>query len=275
MTLTEAAYGAYLVANAQMIRAIKAVSTYRGRDPRDFALLAFGGNGPVHAVEIARALQMSQVIVPPAPGLFSAVGLLVADIAYDRVQTFLGRVADLDLAHLNATYAQMGAELHTALVTEGYRSGEIVYDAAADLRYVGQAYELTVPVPATELTASGLAALAETFEREHERTYGHRATSEPVELVNLRLTARIVNAPRIVPRLPVATGGSGGQQRLACFGPQYGYLETPLIDRGDLRGVTQYGPCIIQEYDATTVVPPGCPAHLDAWENIVIGVPRE
>lgn len=275
MSLTEAAYGAYMVANAQMIRAIKAVSTYRGRDPRDFALLAFGGNGPVHAVEIARALRMPRVLVPPAPGLFSAVGLLMADIEHDRVQTFLGRMADLDLDLLSATYAEMEAGLRAALIAEGYDPDKIVCDAAADLRYVGQAYELTVPVPTGAVTHRERDEIAEAFEREHERTYGHRATEEPVELVNLRLTARVISDPQASPRIPVGTGGSRGSQRLACFGPEYGYIETPVIDRGDLRDGTHAGPLIIQEYDATTIIPPGCPVCLDAWGNIVIDLPQE
>ncbi len=275
MELVEAAYGAYTVANAQMIRAIKAVSTYRGRDPRDFALLAFGGNGPVHAVEIARALRMPRVIVPPAPGLFSAVGLLVADIEHDRVQTFLSGVAALDLDLLNATYAAMEARLRAALIAEGYATDTIRCDASADLRYVGQAYELTVPAPTGVVTQGDLAALAESFEREHERTYGHRATDEPIEIVNLRLTARVVNDQQTPPRMADAIRGAKGRQRLACFSPRDGYLMTPVIDRGDLRDGIHQGPLIIQEYDATTVVPPGFPVCIDAWENIIIDVPRE
>ncbi len=275
LTTVAAAYGAVTVANARMIRAIKAVSTYRGRDPREFTLLAFGGNGPVHAVALARALRMTRVLVPPAPGLFSAVGLLLADGEYDLVQTFFGPVAALDRAALDRTYATMTARLAATLATEGYEASDVRYERAADLRYVGQAYELTIPAPDGPMTDASLAALAEAFEAEHERTYGHRAANEPVELVNLRLRARIPQGEQAPLRLPVAGGAAHGGERLACFQPDGTLISTPVVTRAALRGGEHPGPLIVEEYDATTVIPPRCTARVDEWDNIAVAVAAE
>ncbi|MEA2526574.1 MAG: N-methylhydantoinase, partial [Thermomicrobiales bacterium] len=177
--LAEAAYGVHTVANVTMIRAIKAVSTYRGRDPRDFALLAFGGSGPIHAVGIARELGMSRVIIPPAPGLFSAGGLLAARHERHEVQTLFGRTEEVDLDTVNATFRRL--EERAVGELSGNRTGatEVVCRRSADLRYVGQGYELTVPAPAGAIDPAAMAELVDVFGIEHERTYGHRATTAP------------------------------------------------------------------------------------------------
>ncbi|MDP6108374.1 MAG: hydantoinase/oxoprolinase family protein, partial [Candidatus Brocadiia bacterium] len=159
--LLEAAYGVHTVANVTMIRAIRAVSTYRGRDPRDFTLLAFGGSGPVHAVEMARSLRIGRVVVPPAPGLLSAVGLLEALPEYHFVQTFFSRIADTDLAALSGAYGSLEARAIGDLVAEGYVEADILRRRSADLRYVGQAYELTVEAPAGDIGPDEVAALVE------------------------------------------------------------------------------------------------------------------
>jgi N-methylhydantoinase A len=143
---------------------------------------------------------------------------------------------------------------------------------AVDLRYVGQGYELTVPVPAGPLRAGDIAAVVEHFGREHERTYGHRAASEPVEFVNLRLTARVRAAPHPPARPPEAVAVADAEPRLAYFGREEGAVMTPVLGRGALSERPRPGPAIIEEYDATTVVPPGCLVWRDGWENIVIEV---
>lgn len=279
-SLYEAAYGVFTIANVTMIRALKAVSTYRGRDPRNFDLFAFGGSGPIHAAEMARALGMKRVVVPLTPGLFSAVGLLFADIECHAVQTFFQRSAEASAEKLNARLTAMERDARIQLAAAGYQDSEVAIERLADLRYSGQAYELTVPVPDGHLEAGSITALAASFEREHERTYGHKALDEPVDIVNLRLIARALQEkPQIfkfsatmdqadsnhAPRRPV-------QQRQAYFGPTHGLLDTPVLNRSDLSGKMRTGPLIIEEYDATMVIPPGCQAMLDAWGNVVISV---
>ena len=145
--LFDAAYGVHTIANATMIRAIRAVSTYRGRDPREFTLLAFGGNGPVMAAGIARSLSMNRVVVPPAPGVFSAVGLLEAKLEYGFVQTFFGLLSAVDLISLNAVYSGVEQRAVETLSGDGYAVADISWERAADLRYVGQSFELTVSAP--------------------------------------------------------------------------------------------------------------------------------
>lgn len=270
--LQEAAFGVHTVANVTMMRAIRAVSTYRGRDPRDFALLAFGGSGPVHAAGIARDLGIGRVIVPTAPGLHSAVGLLEALPEYHFVQTFFSPASEVDPDALTRAYEGLESRAVDALKAENYDDADIALHRSADLRYVGQAYELTVDAPAGKLAAADIASLVGLFHEEHERTYGHKAPDEPVEIVNLRTAAR-GRSDLTRPKRP-ATGRSEsrGQSRNAYFGPDHGLLITPVLSRPDLGAAPRQGPVIVEEYDATVVVPPDCTASLDQWNNIVIEV---
>jgi N-methylhydantoinase A len=270
LELAEAAFGIHTVANVTMIRAIKAVSTYRGRDPRDFTLLAFGGSGPIHAVGIARELGMHRVVVPPAPGLFSAGGLLAARQERHEVQTLFGRTDEIDPAAVNATFCRLETRALDELNGGKTRLADVVCRRSADLRYAGQGYELTVSAPDGPIDVTAIAELIEAFSVEHERTYGHRAAGAPVELVNLRVTARYEqDRPRPLEPLGVRRGRERGS-RLAYFGPAHGHLATPVIDRFDLDRHAQPGPLIIEEYDATTVVPPRCRVRFDEWNNVVI-----
>ena len=267
----EAAYGVHTVANVSMIRAIRAVSTYRGRDPRDFALLAFGGSGPVHAAEMARALAVGRVIVPPAPGLLSAVGLLEALPEYHFVQTFFGRISDIDLATLNGAYGALETRAVDTLKAEGYRECDIASRRSADLRYVGQAYELTIESAPGEIGHDQVSALVERFHQEHERTYGHNAPEEPVEMVNLRMVVR-GKTSQTKPERPILPPGGAESRRDAYYGPERGLLATPVVSRSDLSSAVRQGPLIVEEYDATAVVPPDCTVRLDQWNNIVIEI---
>lgn len=270
--LLPAAYGIATVAIASMVRAVKAVSTYRGRDPRDFSLLAFGGSGPIFAAQMARSLEMSRVIVPPAAGLFSAFGLLEADLEQHFSRTAFGATTEIDLASLNRTYDELEAQAReNARRHYGSDIGS-TFERAMDLHYAGQTTELTVPVPARPLTSSDLSALIELFGSEHQRTYGHRATDEPVEVVNLRVTSRMKRdrGPKHAwrPSHPVA---QTQRVRQAYFGLAYGLLETPVVSRSDI-GSSSDGPLIVDEYDATTVIPPNCKAAVDAQGNIIIEI---
>jgi N-methylhydantoinase A len=267
LDLIEAAYGVFRVATANMVRALKAVSTYRGRDPRDFTLLAFGGNGPVFAVALARALEMRRVIVPPAAGLFSALGLLEADFEQHYVRTVM--LASSAAAADELTRAL--EELENLARHDG-RQRTLQCSRFADLRYRGQAFELTIPVPNHRLNADDIATLAEDFGREHERTYGHRAQDEPVEIVNVRLVARLERERWSAARGPLHDGRLKSiSTRTAYFGRDVGRQPTAVVTRAELASARS-GPLIVEEYDATTVVPPGTTAYLDESGSIVIDV---
>ena len=274
LSLDQAAYGAHTIAASNMIRAIKAVSSERGRDPREYVLFAFGGNGPLFAGGMARQLDIKKIVVPPAPGLFSSFGLLYSDVEHHYVRTYPRRTGQLDFDELNQVWSRMDADALAQLASEGFTGAAVRLRRSADLRYQGQSFELTVPVPTGRLDAASIAALAEAFGQEHERTYGHRAgPDEPVEVVTLRLVAQgISDRPRVPDRIRIDRDGGGAHPpRRVHFGPDYGWLETPVLGRGDLARLT-HGPCIVEEYDATCVVEPGSTAVLDAHGNIVIEV---
>ena len=267
----EAAYGVVMVAVATMTRAVKAVSTYRGRDPRDFVLVAFGGNGPVVGVDIARALSMRRVLVPPAPGVFSAVGLLFSQTEHEFVRTLFLRSGEIDADTITDAYRSLADEATAALRDEGIAPEAATFQRLADLRYAGQAYELTVRVPEGQVDAEELVGA---FVAEHERTYGHGSAEDPVDLVSIRMLARIArpDAPATISPVGAAARTVAGETRQAYFGPEAGLVEAPVLTREALRERVVEGPLFVDEYDSTTVVPPGCRATLDAFGCIEIHV---
>jgi len=269
--VAEAAHGAHLIAASNMIRAIRAVSSERGRDPREYTLFAFGGNGPLFASAVARALEVRQVVVPLAPGLFSSFGLLYSDVQHHYVRTYRRRTRGVALDELDAIWTGMEADAREQLAAEGFTGASARVRRWVDLRYHGQSFELTLPVAAMHIDARAIAELEEAFGREHERTYGHRAgPAEPVELVNLRVVADgIPERSRVPDRLRIDRTGDPLSGRRAYFGPADGWLDTPVLRRPDLTA-PRPGPCIIEEYDATCLVPPRAEAALDDFGNIVL-----
>jgi N-methylhydantoinase A len=253
------------IAAATMTRAVKAVSTYRGRDPRRFALIAFGGNGPVVAPAIAAALEMPVVLIPPSPGVFSAAGLLFSEVEREFMRTLFRRVGRLDRGELEAAFARLEAEARTELTAEGHDPARVALSRFGDFRYAGQAYELSVPY------GGDLAAAVEAFHAEHERTYGYRSESESAELVNLKVLARVGReGPGEETLRPPADAPAPERRRAAYFGRRHGLVETTVIDRAGLVAGPRRGPLIVEEYDATCVVPPGAVARLDPLGNIEI-----
>ena len=184
LPLEEAAYGAYLVGCAGISRAVRAVTIERGRDPRDFTLIAFGGNGPLFAAEMARTLEIGTVLVPPAPGVFSAVGLLEAELEHHLVRTLNAPLAELTEDKIESAFEALANEAR-GMVRE---TALPVIERAVDAKYAGQSFELTIQLPGPR---TPVPAIAEIFAREHERTYGHRADADPVQIVNVRIVARI------------------------------------------------------------------------------------
>ena len=278
--LLELAQGAHDLANANMLRAIRAVSSQRGRDPSDFDFIAFGGSGPAHAAGIARALGIQRVIVPRFPGILSAFGLLAADIEVHASQS-LPRSKVLDLASWSEILEGLSGRAVEVLRSDGLGDDSILVQRFVDMRYVGQSSELTIPLSEVGLTDAAVKNLELAFKQEYAKTYGVESIQEPVEFVNLRVTTTGLrelsrpfgssDATISGSRAGPGTGPAG--RRLAYFGANYGHVETPILSRSDLAGVGPVtGPMIIEEYDTTVVVPPDCSAVLDPWGNILITV---
>ena len=272
----ETAHGIFRIANANMLRAIRLVSVERGLDPRRFALLAFGGAGPVHAAALAAELDIPRVIVPRNPGNFSAFGLLVADLSRDAVRTQLTPLRPEALDGIRQVYVDLEAQLIEQFAADGFDPGQVVFRRSVDARYVGQAYEVNVTVPVGLLAPSDVGALEEAFHAAHAERYGHSAPGEPVELVNFRAIATVPTAKPAFPRLE-RTDSDGAAARIgerpAWFDGSGDPVLTPVLDRDQLdAGVVLTGPAIIEEPGATTVLLPGQRAEVDDLGNIVIAV---
>ena len=269
LSVEEAAWGIHRVADATMARALRAVSTERGLDPRSFAIMAFGGNGPVHAATLAGLLSIRRILVPPIPGVFSSLGMLFPEVEHHFSQTAKRLLDDLDPAMLRAECERLVVDGKAALAAEGVAPEFMGFEPTIDLRYAGANSELTVPLDPAAATAEVLRAA---FEDAHERQYGYRSPEERVETVNIRLVARGRSPEKSVPdaiRLATPTGRSAGK-RSVYFGPA-GHVAAPVIGRHDLKpDAWTAGPLLIEEYDSTTVVPPGARARLLAWDTIEI-----
>jgi N-methylhydantoinase A len=272
LSLERAAYGAHQIAASNMIRAIKAVSTERGRDPREFALFAFGGNGPLFAAGMAAALGVTRIVVPPAAGLFSSFGLLYANLEHHYARTFRRLLRQSDPADIGRAWNALAQQAIDQLAAEGFTGARVQLKRAAALHYKGQTYELVVPVAEGPVDAKLLADLEEAFGAEHERTYGHRAgPEEPVELVAIQVVGTGVREGSNVPERVALSRGepAAPPPRRAYFGPEHGWLETPVLRRSDLASARS-GPVIVEEYDATCLVPPGARCERDTGGNIAI-----
>ena len=274
LTVDQAAYGAHLISASNMIRAIKAVSTERGRDPRSYTLFAFGGNGPLFAAGMAASIGIRRVVIPPSPGLFSSFGLLYADVEYHYSRTFRRLLSNADPDELTTVWDELASDAINDLAAEGFTGATAVIERSASLHYKGQIYELSVSAPGGRLDAARLADLAERFGQEHETVYGHRAgPEEPVELVNIAIVGRGLSETSQVPEQLLFDDAARPAEstRKAFFGPRDGWLETPVLARADLASPVK-GPAIIEEYDATCLIPPGAQAVLDQFGNIGIDI---
>ncbi len=274
LDLEAAAWGVHRVANAAMARALRAVSTERGRDPRDFSVLAFGGNGPIHAAALAASLDVRRILIPPVPGLFSALGMLFPDTEHHYVRTFKHRLDGLDPAQLEAAYAVLEADGAKALAEDGYAASAIRFERLADLRYLGENSELTLA-----LRGDGLAAdvLRVDFDAAHETTYGYHSADEVVEIVNIRVVARgLSSGPRVPDGLavsPALGGRAPAGSRRVHFGPDHGTLEAQVVGRSAIGAAWEDGPLLIEEYDSTTVIPPGARVRRILWDVLEIELP--
>ena len=278
LSIEAAADGVIRIATSSMSNVVKRVTTERGLDARDFPMVAFGGAGPLHAVLVARELQITQVIIPNAPGHFSAFGMLVADLRSDYVKTQFMPLAGFDFMRVEAMYREMESQ-GEADVSHGSTSvGGLERRRALDMRYVGQEHAVTVQVPMRAFEARDLDAIKAAFDAEHVQRYGYCSATEPAEIVSLR-TAVAGHMPK--PVLAAIATGEAAPAALPAMRPVYlsaalGWHDTPVYARAQLlAGNRIAGPALIEEYASTTVLLPGDRLRVDGYGNLVIEVSND
>ena len=270
--LVEAARGIVEIANSNMIRALRSISVERGYDPREFTLVAFGGAGPMHVNGLADELEISKIIIPPSPGTVTALGLLMTDLRHDYIHTIIKPFTELGSSEVQREYQRLDLRATKTLADEGVSEQNMIFIRSFDMRYLGQSYEINVPIP-TKVTEINLPKIEEEFHMTHERVYGHKAPGEPIQVVNLKLTAIGVVAK---PRLKKVERGKGDanealKRRREVFFSDEGLIECNIYDRYRLyEGYTIEGPAIIEEVDSTTVVSPNYQAEVDQFGDIIL-----
>jgi len=271
MDVFTAAEGIITVVNANMIRGIRKVSVERGYDPREFCLVCFGGAGPVHGAQLAKQLSISKVIVPKSPGIASAFGMLYADVRHDYVQTYLSKVNQIKIEDLLSVYQNLEEKAVMQLQKEGFSKQDMILYRSADTRYIGQAYELSVPVKNGSLTYQDLEEIREKFHNLHYQTYGYLRKDKEVEVVNLRVVA-LGKLP------PVDLIKHTTQKEIFTKSKEYRkvffegrFLNTPIYQKMSLNpGCRIKGPAVVEQLDSTTVIFPEQIATVDPYGNIVI-----
>ena len=273
ISVDEACAAVIDVANANMLKMLRIVSVEKGCDPADFTMVAFGGNGPVHGAELAHDLGIPEMIAPPAPGVLSAQGLLVADIRYDFRQTHVAAVAGAELDEVERIFQGLEKKGRAALERYGLAENLVSVTRFADMRYPQQAYEMTVELPEGALTFGSQAAIAESFHSAHEKRYGRRDTNSSVEIVTLHLTAK---GDTLRPEYKPLPPGDGSIDRARTgtrrvYFRNVGRVDCEHYDRSRLRaGDTLKGPAIVQAVDSTTIVPIGWVLECDRIGNLVL-----
>lgn len=272
--LERAASGMLEIAVAAMANTVRHVTLERGLDPRDFTLVAYGGAGPLHAAAVARELAIRRVIIPLAPGHFSALGMLMADLRRDYVQTLFARLNTLSMEWLEAQFQQLEAEGYAALSAAGMAPDRIVFERAADMRYVGQEHAVTVRLPAQVADAAARHEIKRLFDVAHEQRFNHSAPEESADVVSLRVSAmgRLTkpHLPEIAPgdRTPPEAARRG---RRAVVFEGRGAVPAQVFDRGPLlQGNVIQGPAIIEEAASVTVVGPEDTVEVNAFGHLVM-----
>lgn len=277
LDLLEAAHGIRQVANVSMARAIRAVTVERGRDPREMSMIAFGGGGPLHAVAVARLLGIRRVVAPVMAGVFCSAGMLCADAEHHFVKALLKPLADCQPNELDSAAAALVDKGSSVLAVEGYQAEQVQTTVSIDVRYLGQSSELNVVLDAGRITAEALKKLSADFQVLYHQTFGY-SSDEPLELVNVRVTARGRSAQRLdFARCTVDQSALRGhaETRNVSFSPKSAPVATTVIPRGAMNAEERHGPLIIESYDTTIVVPPGCRARADSVGNIIIEIEED
>jgi N-methylhydantoinase A len=272
LNLIDAAEGVVRIIDVKMQEAIKAISTMRGHDLRDFMLLAFGGAGPLHAGRIARELGMAGVVVPLHPGVFSALGLLMSDVKYDYVRSKMAALSEVAPEEVNGTFEPLAAQALAQLRSDGFAPERIRIERSLDMRYAGQGYEIAVPCTAEPLGVSDLKELRIAFDQQHRSMFGHMAAEEPVEIVSYRVRG-VGLVPPVEPPKFERSGAAlkdarRGTRRARFDGKEF---DCPIYQREQLDvGSTFAGPAILEQLDCTTVVRPGQTARVDEWKSLIV-----
>jgi len=274
MTVEEAATGIIKIVNANMVKGIRVVSVERGYDPRQFALVCFGGAGPVHGGMLARELDIPKVIIPISPGVNSALGLLMADFRHDYSVTYLQTMADADVSEINEKYAKLESEAINQMIQENVSREAIVIKRSAAMRYLGQGYELEVEIPSERaLIPEDLQRIKNNFHNVHENSYGYRMDKNEVEFVSLKITCVGILPKPTFKKLPLETEEIPDE---ALKGYREVYMDNefrrvPIYERRLLLpGNLISGPAIIEQLDSTTVILPDQKAKIDHFRNIII-----
>ncbi|RYZ63702.1 MAG: hydantoinase/oxoprolinase family protein, partial [Proteobacteria bacterium] len=273
---TEAADGILRIAVTQMSHAVKAVTTERGLDAGSFTMVVYGGAGPLHASAIAREIGIRKVLIPYAPGYFSAYGMLFSDRRYDYVRSVFRKLGEVSFEEIEALYKSMEDEGRAALAQSGVEADVVVIERAADMRYVGQEHAVTVDLPLAFFEGRDRSAIKRQFDDLHKVRYGTSAPREPADLVSLRVT--VLGTMKKPPRHSVDTGTAepaAGARRTVK--PVYfragGWQDTPVYTRDRLlAGNAIDGPALIEEHASTTVVQPGDSLRVDELGNLQIAI---
>lgn len=275
LDIIEAASGIIKIVSSEMVEALRLVTVSRGEDPREYVLVAFGGAGPVHAALLAEELKIPRVVVPASPGVHSAMGLLVSDLKRDYIQTHFAELEAVEVDAIARRLETMEEAAQREFEAQGVPPDRIVHERAIDLRYSIQKYELPVPVARDGLNADAKAGWRKAFDEVHEKHFGSRAVDQKVEIVNYRLTTKVVVPKPVVAESSLGVAHCAGAlkaRRKAYFD---GWHDTPIYDRVKLASGNRIaGPAIIEQMDSTTVVHPGHEAQIDRFGNIIIDINR-
>jgi N-methylhydantoinase A len=278
LSVAEVAAGIRRIVDMRMADEVRVFAARRGVDLGEFALLPFGGAGAVHAAAVAEELGMRRIMVPARPGAFSALGLLCTDVLHDYIRSELGPLDRLDPAHAEAMFRDLEAKAASELAEEGLDPSAAAFERDLDMRYAGQGYELRVPLSGLwqkTLDAKALVAARDRFDEVHERIHGHAAKEKGVEVVSYRLRVR-VSVPKFTPRAladraPSAPTPAAIKGKRRVFFDANEHSETTIYDRDKLDvGATFAGPAIVEQFDATTVVPPGWHALVNRYSNLIL-----
>jgi N-methylhydantoinase A len=275
LDLIKTASGIITIVNENMAASLKQVSLDRGRDPRDFSLVAFGGAGPMHAAFLAKTMGIRQVIIPRDSGVFSAYGGVMMDFKHDYEKTFYSPIQGVDLQLLNRQYQELDQKTLNAMREQGVANEKVKIIRSAQIRYIGQTYEVETPVPCGEIGVKGLEEILSNFHNEHAKEYGFSEKRFPTAFVNLRSTAiGVVDKPKF--------GGLNSRNELAdnahienrdVFFEDYGFITTEVFDRKFLpTGFRIKGPAVVEDISSTTVIPPEMQAEIDGYGNLIVSV---
>ena len=276
MSVPEAAWGVHQVVNEAMANAARVHVVERGKNPRALPVVAFGGAGPVHGYGVAELLGSTELVLPYGAGVTSAMGLLVAPLAFDFVRSHYGRLDELDWSEVNGIFDEMERLGTGILVDSGAGPEEIEHTRTADIRYVGQGHEIRVPIPDGTLTVDQRRTIYEEFDRVYQSLYGREGPPVGLEALTWRVVSRGPRPPVIRAGTDAVTGDAAAArkgERPAFFASAGGFVETPVYDRYRLGpGSTMTGPAIIEERESTAIIGPGGRVHVDEGLNIVVGL---